>query len=175
MVRHWFSLIAVLAGAVLVVAADASQSQERRLGRRWRRNADTYATTSPQASGPYYYDSAGRLMPGSPEVDAMAGTQNGGRSALYPPDSQGMRALPVRLEVRGPADAELWIDDAKTVHKGAVREFISPPVEPGRQYAYQIKVRWMENGAERERTGKVPVRPGQLVRVDVNQLAEKNQ
>ena len=39
MVRHWFSLTAVLAVAVLIVVTDASQSRERRLlGRRARRN-----------------------------------------------------------------------------------------------------------------------------------------
>jgi uncharacterized protein (TIGR03000 family) len=169
MVRHWFSLIAVLAVAVLVVATDASQSRERRLGRRFRRSSDSYVE---QVSGPYYYDSAGRLVSGSTEGGAVAGTQTGGRSAMYPPDGQAMRPLPVRLEVRVPANAEIWIDGAKTVQSGALREFISPPIEPGRNYAYELKVKWMENGAEREQVRNVAVRPGQLVRVDLTQPSE---
>jgi uncharacterized protein (TIGR03000 family) len=172
MVRHWFSLAAVLAVAVLIVATDASQSRERRFGRRARRNSNANVE---QVSAPYYYDSAGRLVSGSMEQTAMAGTQSASRTALYPPEGQPMRAQPVRLEVRVPANAEIWIDGARTMQNGPVREFISPPIEPGRSYAYELKMKWTENGAERERVRNVSVRPGQLVRVDLTQASEASE
>jgi uncharacterized protein (TIGR03000 family) len=176
MVRHWFSLIAVLAVAVLMVATDASQSRERRLARRARRNSGNQVVNSQMSSGPYFYDAAsGQFVLGSPEEGAVAGAPTNGRFALYPPDSQGMRALPVRLEVRIQPDAELWIEGAKTVQSGDLREFISPPIQPGRSYTYEMRVKWMDNGQERTQTRQIKVEPGRLVRVDLSRAPEEKE
>jgi uncharacterized protein (TIGR03000 family) len=177
MVRHWFSVIAVLAVAVLMVATDASQSRERRLGRRARRNSGDQMATSPTWSGPYYYDAAsGQFVLGSPEEGSMmSGAPSEGRRSLYPPYNQSMRALPVRLEVRIQPDAELWIEGAKTMQTGDVREFISPPIQPGRPYTYEVKVKWMDNGQERTQTRTLKVEPGRLVRVDLSRPTEESQ
>jgi uncharacterized protein (TIGR03000 family) len=176
MVRHWFSLVAVLAVAVLVVATDASQSRERRFfGRRARRNSANQAVSNPMANGGYYLDSSGQLVQGTPEEGALASTQGEGRRALYPPNNQMMRALPVRLEVRIQPDAELWIEGAKTVQRGDVREFISPPVQPGRSYTYEMMVKWMDNGQERAQTRHIQVEPGRLVQVDLLRAPEEKQ
>jgi uncharacterized protein (TIGR03000 family) len=176
MVRHWFSVIAVLAVAVVVVATDASQGRERRLfGRRARRNSANQVVYGPMWSGPYYYDSSGQLVLGTPEEGSLASAETQGRGANYPPDNQAMRALPVRLEVRVQPDAELWIEGAKTVQTGPVRLFISPPIQPGRNYTYEMKVKWMDNGQERTRTETIKVEPGRLVRVNLIPTAEERQ
>ncbi len=96
---------------------------------------------------------------------------------MYPPERLGSPrgARSVLLEVRVPADAEVMIDGAKTVTKGPVRQFISPPIEPGRNYTYKIEAKWMENGQERTQTRTVEVKPGQLVRLDLTRSSEEKQ
>ena len=161
MVRRWFSITAMLAVAVLVIAADASQARERRLGRRLRDRRDgnvVYAETYTEAGMP-------------------VATETGGRRANYPPESPGLsrRARSVLLEVRVPPDAEIWIDGTKTLTKGAVRQFISPPIESGRPYTYKVEAKWMDNGQERKRTEEVNVRPGQVARLDLTRPSEDKQ
>jgi uncharacterized protein (TIGR03000 family) len=67
---------------------------------------------------------------------------------------------PAEIEVRVPAGAELWFNGEKTTQTGSVRQFRSPPLEPGARYAYDIKARWTENGKEVERTLHVPLTAG---------------
>jgi uncharacterized protein (TIGR03000 family) len=169
MVRRWFSVSAVLAVAVLVVMTDASQSRERRLGRRARRSADSYVSSGPVSNGVYTYDAAGNPLPGSAEQAALAGTESAGRLSFYPPNSEGMRS--VLLEVRVPASAEIWIEGAKTMQTGAIRQFISPALEPDREFTYEIKAKWLANGQERTETRNVNVRAGRVVRVDLTRPA----
>lgn len=163
MVRRWFSVLAVLAVAILMLAADSSQGRQRRLGRRFRNSSDTYVQGMPS---------------NAPGEGMAADMQSDGRRAdYYEPGTQGMssRARPVRLEVRVPADAQVWIDGTKTQQKGTVRQFISPPVEPGRQYSYKIEAKWMDNGNERTRTQTLAVRAGELQRVDLTKAMEESQ
>jgi uncharacterized protein (TIGR03000 family) len=161
MVRRWFSITALLAVAVLVIAADASQGQERRLGRRLRNRRGNANVT-------YVQSNAQESMP--------ADTETGVRRANYPPEP-GMSARPrsVLLEVRVPADAEIWIEGTKTLQKGAVRQFVSPPIEPGREYAYKIEVKWMDKGSEHSQSRTLVVHPGERKRVDLTKMAEEKQ
>jgi uncharacterized protein (TIGR03000 family) len=64
------------------------------------------------------------------------------------------------IAVRVPADAEIWFDGKKTSQTGPVRYFETPPLEPGREYSYEIRARWNENGRQVERTRHVTVHPG---------------
>src|SRR6266852_1044446 len=158
MVSSWFSIIAMLAVAGLMIAADASQARERRLGRRLRnRRADVV-----------YVDS-------NTEQGMPADVETRGRRANYPPEVVSPRARSVLLQVRVPADAEVWIDGTKTVTKGAVRQFISPPIEPGREYKYKIEAKWMDKGSERTQTRELVVRPGERQMVDLTKMAEEKQ
>jgi len=152
MVSRWFSVTVMLAMAVLVMVADASQARERRLlGRRARNRGEVvYA--------PVYTE------------EGVVAADRGGRRAFYPPNGQ-----PVLLEVRVAPEAELWIDGTKTMQKGAVRQFISPPIEPARHYAYKIEAKWMENGSQQTRTATKDVHAGQRVMVDLTKPAETKQ
>jgi uncharacterized protein (TIGR03000 family) len=189
MVRHWFSLVAVLAVAALMIVADASPGslRERRQNRRARRNGtvDT-VSTAPALSGSYYTDPSGRVvdamgnpvsMPAPAGGELLADTQTDGRGANYPPNMSGSQRLgrSVLLELRVPANAEVWIDGAKTNQTGSLRQYISPPIEPGRPYAYKVEAKWTDNGQERKRTEEVKVRPGQLVRLDLTRASEAKQ
>jgi uncharacterized protein (TIGR03000 family) len=65
-----------------------------------------------------------------------------------------------------PADAEVLFDGEATTLTGGTRTFISPPLEAGKKYRYEITAKWTANGEKVEQTRKVPVTAGARVRVD---------
>lgn len=69
------------------------------------------------------------------------------------------------LDVRVPADAEVWLEGAKTQQTGDSRQFVSPPLKPGQDYHYEIKARWKQDGRDVEQTREVNVRAGGRVNV----------
>jgi uncharacterized protein (TIGR03000 family) len=75
------------------------------------------------------------------------------------------------MNVRVPAGAEMWFEGSKTGQRGAVRTFVSPPLEPGQGYTYAVRARWNEGGKEIEQTKQVHVKAGE--RVDVQFDAKK--
>jgi uncharacterized protein (TIGR03000 family) len=68
--------------------------------------------------------------------------------------------------VRVPDDAEVWFDDVRTAQTGPVRQFVTPRLEPGEEYAYEIRARWLENGRSVTRTRRIVIQAGRNVRVD---------
>jgi uncharacterized protein (TIGR03000 family) len=91
---------------------------------------------------------------------------NAGSSYAYGASSQ-QGANTARLNVRLPAaDAEVWFDDKPTQQRGTMREFASPPLNPDKNYTYEVRARWMENGKTMERTKKVAVRANGVATVD---------
>jgi len=46
------------------------------------------------------------------------------------------------IEITVPAGAEVWIDGLPTRQTGAARSFITPPLERGKTYGYDLHVRW---------------------------------
>jgi uncharacterized protein (TIGR03000 family) len=73
--------------------------------------------------------------------------------------------------VRVPANADIWFQGAKTGQRGAQRTFVSPPLEPGQGFTYEVKARWKEDGKDVEQTRQVHVKAGE--NVDVNFAAKK--
>jgi uncharacterized protein (TIGR03000 family) len=243
MVRQWFSVTAVLAGVMLMLAIDSSQAQV--FGRRFRNNTEyvpgpqmmgdviVYPPAppgSPEASQvfleirvpnpdadisiggekttqkgtirrylsptitpgrTYTYEIDARWMENGREVtrmrnlQVMAGQRLGidlarptpqtmpadqvtqeRRSQYFAPEMNGGQAL---LEVRAPANAELTIGGQGTMQKGPTRLFVSPPIEPGLTYTYEVTAKWMDNGKPVTRTKTVEIRAGQTARVDLTQ------
>jgi len=72
----------------------------------------------------------------------------------------------VTVDVRVPPDATIWFGDSKTSQTGSTRTFISPPLEPGKVFAYDIHAQWTEGDKVVNRTKEVKVQAGQ--RVEVN-------
>jgi uncharacterized protein (TIGR03000 family) len=70
------------------------------------------------------------------------------------------------LAVRVPFDAEIWIADAKTQQRGALRSFVTPPLERGAIFRYEIRARWNEAGRNVDRSKEITVRSGDRVTVD---------
>jgi uncharacterized protein (TIGR03000 family) len=64
------------------------------------------------------------------------------------------------IELRVPADAEVFIEGKKTQQTGALREFVSPALTPDQVYLYSFRARWKENGRTIEQSQDVPVRAG---------------
>lgn len=69
------------------------------------------------------------------------------------------------LDVRVPADAEVWFNGYRTSLQGTTRGFTTPALEPGKTYAYQVRARWTENGMPVEQTRQVQVRAGERTTV----------
>jgi uncharacterized protein (TIGR03000 family) len=74
-------------------------------------------------------------------------------------------AMPVHIEIRVAPDAEIWFDDAKTTQSGTVREFVSPPMSPGRDYTYEIRARWKVDGNEVSQNRRITVHAGEQVSI----------
>jgi uncharacterized protein (TIGR03000 family) len=99
--------------------------------------------------------------------------------AMYslPLASDSLSVVPLRqpdtaahLVVAVPEDAEVWLEGAKTQQGGTMRRYVSPPLVPGKEYAYEVRARWTADGHTVERSKTVTVRAGE--RVDVDFAAE---
>lgn len=67
------------------------------------------------------------------------------------------------IEVRVPADAEIWLEGTRTKQVGTARTFVSPPLPPGQNFGYDLRVRWHEKGRSIEEKRTITVRAGQYV------------
>jgi uncharacterized protein (TIGR03000 family) len=65
-----------------------------------------------------------------------------------------------------PPDAEIFFDGDATTQKGGERLFVTPPLEVGKKYHYDVLARWKQDGKPVERTRQVEVSGGARVRVD---------
>jgi uncharacterized protein (TIGR03000 family) len=66
----------------------------------------------------------------------------------------------VLIALRVPANAEISFNGSKTVQTGSLRSFVTPALEPGRDFSYEIRARWMEAGRPVEETRKINFRAG---------------
>ncbi|MCE9565611.1 MAG: TIGR03000 domain-containing protein [Planctomycetes bacterium] len=62
--------------------------------------------------------------------------------------------------------AQVFVDGVKTNQIGTDRVFDSPPLAAGKEFRYEIVVKWIERGATREEKRIVTGTPGEVVRVD---------
>jgi len=117
----------------------------------------------------YSYPSYGYSYPSysygtaSPSSSSQYLTGTTGYQSFYPSESteNGNQIAYVRLQV--PADAEVWFDgqwDQKTQQTGSDRLYVTPPLDPNKDYYYEIRARWNDNGREMERTKRLPIHAG---------------
>jgi uncharacterized protein (TIGR03000 family) len=82
-----------------------------------------------------------------------------------PPASRGQpaKAAPAVIVVRLPdPEAEVLFDGVMTKQTGAVRRYVSPPLEPGKAFSYTVTAKWEPNNYTKiTRSHKVTVRAGQ--------------
>jgi uncharacterized protein (TIGR03000 family) len=107
-----------------------------------------------------------------------------GHGADGPPDLSGSYSAPVvppsaadpvpcdsaaadnlaYIQMEAPADAEVWVGMAKMSQTGRLRNFVSPPLPPGKNCFYQVRARWTANGQPVEQTRNGRVRKRKSVR-----------
>jgi uncharacterized protein (TIGR03000 family) len=144
-----------------------------------------YGYGSPYASG--YYSSYGYGMPsyyGSMTMPynnnyGAAGYAYGvpGDSRYYDNQNANARGLqqgeaPATIVVRLPADASLTIEGSPTTSTTAVRTFISPPLQPGKEYQYTLRAEATRDGKKMQSKREVTVRAGQQSDVTIDLTAE---
>jgi uncharacterized protein (TIGR03000 family) len=123
--------------------------------------SDLYSWNTPFYSSPVYNqwnDTTPQLpedyAPQMPPVDSRAAPAEDGS---------------VHMAIRVPADAEIFVDGAATRMTGTVRRFVSPTLEAGKQYTYELTARWTEGGREVVQTRRVNVAAGENLSVDFTQ------
>lgn len=66
-----------------------------------------------------------------------------------------------------PEEAQIWFEGQPTVQKGDLRLFTSPPLTPGKDYTYTVRISWVEYGRQVSQTGLVLVRAGEVHCIDL--------
>jgi len=134
--------------------------------------------SSPDVSGYYTPGVTGYSTPdvpgyGTPEVPGVASDLSTSPPAsppaspsASPSTNQSGYFAPTEpttadIEVRVPADAEVWFDGNKTSMTGPNRVFASPQLDPSKSYRYEIRARWMQEGKPVDLVRTVEVRAGQ--------------
>src|SRR6516225_9725771 len=74
---------------------------------------------------------------------------------------------PATIEVTLPSEAKLIIDDRITASTAAKRVFVSPPLDPGMDYTYTIKVEMIRDGQFMTASKDIIVRAGDIAKVAV--------
>jgi uncharacterized protein (TIGR03000 family) len=64
------------------------------------------------------------------------------------------------IRLRVPANAQVWFDGTATTLTGTTRPFIVNSLEAGKDYGYEIRVRWTEAGKPVEQTRQITFRSG---------------
>jgi uncharacterized protein (TIGR03000 family) len=104
---------------------------------------------------PYYYNST-RDAYVSPRI-----------SYYYPEAGSADAASAAEINVKVPADAELWLDGNPTKLRGESRTFVSPVLQPGGTFTYEFTARWMKDGKPVEVSRSVEIRAGAKTTVDL--------
>jgi uncharacterized protein (TIGR03000 family) len=200
MVRHWFSVSAVLALGLIFVGAEAAQAQIFR-GRRsggYRDGPSFSRGYYPPGNGMYYNGPMNRYAePGTYYNAPMRYGEPGMYYNMMPPSgympgqpiqpasyvgqvmppatsatlAQSYYAAPqqnaVLLDVRVPVeDAEVLIDGTPTRLRGHMRQFYSPPLEPGKTFTYEVTAKFTQDGKPVTRTERQEVRAGERYTID---------
>jgi len=122
---------------------------------------DTYAYDTPS-----YYYSPSYTTPSYATPAAYSGEEQESAN-----DAQN-RAF---IQVRVPNNAEVLFEGERTSQTGAERRFISPPLQPGKTFTYDIRARWTgPDGKPMEQTRQVKVQAGRRSMVDFMASATTN-
>jgi uncharacterized protein (TIGR03000 family) len=82
-------------------------------------------------------------------------------------EEEARRPAPATLIVSLPAGARLLVDEQPTTSTSAQRVFVSPPLERGYDYTYNLTATMQRDGQPVSTTQRVTVRAGQSVRVNL--------
>ena len=156
---------------------------------------NTYSYVSPQnfTYGNYYHPYSGNYWDYSYSAPYYSGYYNPGYAPVYSGDAGpgyfGQYAATrmntgyegayessdenmnnpnaVSINIRVPTDAKVWFDGQSTRQQGTFRQFVSPPIQPGRDYTYDIKAEWNDNGKTVTKKKTVTVHAGERLTLDM--------
>ena len=183
MLRRWIPMLGVAAVVLLSAEPASARLRDRLANRRGYSDAPVYyqatptatVTTSefvPTTAEPVYSERPsrrfGRRAPVTSGATVYTPTAPAGAATGPMPDTERTSFYPstapsnaVLLKVRLPADAELRIEGKRMTTAGASRQFLSPTLDPNKEYTYELQAKWMENGKEVSRTRTKTFKPGQ--------------
>jgi uncharacterized protein (TIGR03000 family) len=104
-----------------------------------------------------------------PSVVPNGGGMKGGvmPEKLGPPSKQDPakqdQASRAKVIIDVPAQAKLYIDDQPMSNKTGQRTFVTPPLERGQTYFYDVKIVLTVDGQEKAQTQRVVLRAGEVV------------
>lgn len=92
-------------------------------------------------------------------------------SAASPPSSPVSAHVDrATITVKLPPGTALYVDNRKSPSNDPVRQFTTPPLPAGRDFAYLMKAEIVRNGQTETFTQKVPFRAGERVEVDFSSI-----
>jgi uncharacterized protein (TIGR03000 family) len=108
----------------------------------------------PRWYGIFYYG------PRQPIISPPAGPLVGAPPGIAEPPVINLQPAPASFEVQLPAEAILWIEGKRMTQTGESRRFVSPPLEPGQRYTYDLRAHWKEGDREITQSQTVDVTAG---------------
>ena len=165
MFRKLLTIAGVLTLAVAVLALAAGPAAAQWVGQGWPIvNSRGGGSSSPSYSGSY---SPGYTVYGPGPFYAAPSYSYGSFSpeqtaGYYGPATADGAAV---IEVRLPPGALVLFDGKKTTSTGPERRFVSPSLAPGKEYVYEVTVRWQEGGRDVTRTRSLPVHAGERLNI----------
>jgi uncharacterized protein (TIGR03000 family) len=119
----------------------------------------------------YVYPSDTSIYTTPPYTSSYYSPPATGAPASYDSTSDALRAT---IAIHVPPNAQVWFDGAPTTQTGEMRQFVSPPLDTGRTFNYEVRAQWMDNGKTVDQTRRVQVRAGSLTSVDFLKPAPSN-
>ena len=87
---------------------------------------------------------------------------------VFYPQTAPAAATPASLTMHVPANADIWVQGTHIDSTGEIRQFESPTLNSGTQYAYDVQASWLNaDGTTTTRARTVPVHAGDRVNVDM--------
>jgi uncharacterized protein (TIGR03000 family) len=111
-------------------------------------------------TGEYYYPSQGQ-------------TYYGGDYAMdqgnMPTQDMTQGQNRAHIVLRVPTNAQVTFEGQPTTSQGPLRAYVSPPIDPNKDYTYNVKAQWTQDGRQVTQDRQVRVRAGQIARVNFMQ------
>jgi len=133
-----------------------------------------FGSREPEPSRPYYLYGRAAYYRNYPYAATSADYYSGipAYGFMPPADysygaySQSAPDNTAHLRLVVPPDARVWFGNSATQQAGTTRQFQSPQLTPGKDYTYDVKAQWTENGKEVTQTRRVDVSANSNVTVD---------
>jgi uncharacterized protein (TIGR03000 family) len=74
--------------------------------------------------------------------------------------------------LRVPSNAQVFFEGQPTTSQGTVRAYLSPPIDPSKEYSYHVKAQWNQNGRPVTQERQIRVHAGRQARFDFMQAGQ---